>query len=238
MSQPVPQNKKASGVRNGLIIVAAGIVFAIAPITISLIAAQFGSNIGIVLHWFTLLTAPVGAIVAIVGLVIAARGSSRETVRLRGALRGTSIDTLPAPSPAITRTLRVVYLAGAALVAASALLRVTVFQPLGGILTLVDLTPVVLAVLLAKKALAVDTTATFLQFHRTQSIIGWVGALLAGPVGLFGLSSLEFLDEPEVVASQIIGTAITGLVPAVACVASLIVAGVLKAIYIRTVRDR
>lgn len=234
-----PDNKKASEVRTGLIIVASGILFAIAPIGISLIAAPFGSNIGSTLPWLTFLTAPLGAIAAIVGLVIAARGSSRETVNLRGVLSDTDVNTLPAPSPAITRTLRAAYIVGAVVITVSALLRVTVFQPLGGILTLVDLTPIILALILAKKTLAVNAAAPFLQFHRTQAIICWVGILLAGPAGLFGvMTSLEMLGDPNVIASQMIGTAATGLVPVAASVTSLILAGTLKFIYIRTIRNR
>jgi MFS family permease len=239
MEESAPKEGKPKGVRAGIILAISGLAFGIAPLAISLLAAALGSDIGNVLHWFTLMTAPIGIIASIVGLVMAARSTSKEPVKLRGKLRNQTPDLLPAPSRGVTRTLRIVYVAGAIIVAASALLRVTIFQPNSGIVILIDMTPAFLAALLAKKALAPQSALTFLQFHKTQAIICWGGLVLSGPIGLLGASSsLAFINDEDIVVSQLIGTAITGLTPAAACLASLIFAATLKTIYLKSTRNQ
>jgi TRAP-type C4-dicarboxylate transport system permease small subunit len=61
----------------GLYVVLGGIIFAILPLSVALIASIFvkdamneGSSAFGVLPWFTFLTAPIGAVAVLIGLII------------------------------------------------------------------------------------------------------------------------------------------------------------------------
>ena len=67
------QNRKV----RGLYVVLGGIIFAILPLSIALIASIFvddalneGSSSFGVLPWFTFITAPIGAVAVLIGLII------------------------------------------------------------------------------------------------------------------------------------------------------------------------
>jgi hypothetical protein len=76
-----------NSVKTGGILAGAGCVFGLAPLVISFAAAAVGSDIGNTLHWYTLFTAPVGAVIVIIGLVVdSIFGFFERSVRVRRGL--------------------------------------------------------------------------------------------------------------------------------------------------------
>jgi hypothetical protein len=247
--------------RAGGIVAGVGCLFGLAPLIISFAALAVGSDIGNTLHWLTLMTAPIGAVIVVVGLIVAIVGASRSSAEdlaadFTGSTESTTPDvtdatsetstesiaednpvatqapvTLPPLPASLARSVKVAYAVGFVVVLVSALLRVTLFQPMGGILTFFDLLPAFFAgwfVVMARKA---HEGIPFLRLYRSQLFVSIAGCV-AGLYPLIYLGDyLSFLNEPEINKFQMGGTIITGLVPLVASVASLVFAAVVRARY-------
>ena len=241
-----------NSVKVGGILAGAGCLFGLAPLIISFIALAFGSDIGNVLHWYTFFTAPLGAVVVIVGLIIAIVGASKSTpedlaksVSISAdnsgsktvAAPGTSsaIATLPPLPAALARSVKLAYAIGFGIVLVSCVMRVTLFQPMSGILTFFDLVPVFFAgwfVFLARNA---QEGLQFLRLYQSQLIVSIAGCI----AGLWPLitmdTDLSLLDYEDIPSFEVAGTLITGFIPALASLASLIFAGVARARYRRSI---
>lgn len=234
--------------KTGGIVAGAGCLFGLAPLIVSLLAAAVGSNIGNTLHWYTFFTAPMGAIVVVVGLVMAivattktqpeefaatimpgAKKQSAGGTESAGAT-STPIELPPVPK-GVARAVKIAYAVGFGVLLVSCILRVTLFQPMGGVLTVFDLLPAAFAgwfVLLARKA---HIGLQFLRLHRSQMIVSIAGCF----VGLYPLLFLEenisMLSDSGIDRFQWAGTIITGLIPMAASVASLVFAEVARSQY-------
>jgi hypothetical protein len=224
----------------GAILAGAGFIFGIGPLAISFAAEAFGSDIGNVLSWYTFFTAPVGAVVVIVGLIIAIVGANTSAssdfvkASASGASAATQPDTagsLPPLSPGLARSVKLAYAVGFGVVLVSCVMRVTLFQPDSGILTFFDLIPAFFAgwfVLLARKS---DDGLRFLRLVRSQMIVSIAGCV-AGIYPLIYLADdISFLGNAEGDDFQLGGTIITGLIPLAASIGSLVFAGVARARY-------
>jgi hypothetical protein len=222
-------------------------------LAISFAAAGLGSDIGNTLHWYTFFTAPAGAVVVIVGLVIAIIGASKSTAsdfdesvtstpgQGKPVGTGTPSDAKPVELPplpsGLARIVKIAYAFGFVVLLVSCAMRVTIFQPFSGILTFFDLVPVFFAgwfVFLARNA---QNGLQFLRLVQAQMIVSIAGCV----VGLWPLitldTSLGLLEYGDVDVFQLVGTAITSLIPAVASLASLIFAGVARARYRRGLKS-
>ena len=62
----------------GKILAGAGFLFGLSPLIISLTALAFGSEMGTIFHLYTIITAPIGAVVVVVGLVMAIVGALKR----------------------------------------------------------------------------------------------------------------------------------------------------------------
>jgi hypothetical protein len=220
-----------SSVKTGGILAGSGFLFGLAPLAISLAAAAVGSDIGIALHWYTLFTAPIGAVVAIAGLIIAIIGANESTAS-DFAESTTSAELPPLPS-GLARLVKIAYAFGFVVVLVSCVMRVTIFQPFSGILTLFDLVPLFFAgwfVFLARNA---HGGLGFLRLYQSQLVVSIAGCV----VGIWPLvtldTSLQLLEFGDVDVFQLVGSSITSLIPAVASIASLVFAGVIRAMYRR-----
>jgi hypothetical protein len=200
-------------------------------LAISLAAAAVGSDIGNTLHWYTFFTAPIGAVVVIVGLIIAIIGANKSTAS-DFAESTTSAELPPLPS-ALARLVKLAYAVGFGIVLVSCVMRVTMFQPFSGFLTLFDLIPVFFAgwfVFLARNA---HDGLKFLRLYHSQLVVSIAGCV-AGLWPFIQLdTSLSLLEYDDSGAFELIGTIITGFIPAVASLASLVFAGVVRARYRR-----
>jgi hypothetical protein len=114
-------------------------------------------------------------------------------------------------------------------------MRVTLFQPMSGILTFFDLVPVFFAgwfVFLARNA---QDGLKFLRLYQSQLVVSIAGCV----AGLWPLitmdTDLSLLDYEDVPSFEVAGTLITGFIPAVASLASLIFASVARARYRRSI---
>jgi hypothetical protein len=241
-----------NSVKTGGILAGGGCLFGLAPLIISFIALAFGSDIGNVLHWYTFFTAPLGAVVVIVGLVIAIVGASKSTPEdlaksvsisadnsgsKTAAAPGTSSATvtLPPLPAALARSVKLAYAIGFGIVLVSCAMRVTMFQPFSGILTLFDLVPLFFAgwfIFLARNA---HEGLGFLRLYQSQFVVSIAGCV----AGLWPLitmdTSLSLLEYDDVPSFEMVGTLITGFIPALASIASLIFAGVARARYRRSI---
>jgi|GEM_PF-5432411 len=244
-----------NSVKTGGILAGAGCVFGLAPLAISFAAAAVGSDIGIALHWYTLVTAPVGAVIVIIGLVGALVGAARSTpedlarsvlpVAEKSAAEIANSESvahaetplapvaLPGLPTVLSRMIKLAYAVGFGVVLVSCVMRVTLFQPMSGILTFFDLVPVFFAGWLVYFARKSSDGLGFLRLFQAQMIVSISGCV----VGLYPLfylsSSIELLGDPGSDNFLNGGTLITGLIPLAASVASLIFAGVVRALYRR-----
>jgi hypothetical protein len=220
-----------SSVKTGGILAGSGFLFGLAPLAISLAAAAVGSDIGNTLHWYTFFTAPIGAVVVIVGLIIAIIGANKSTAS-DFAESTTSVELPPLP-PGLARLVKLAYAVGFGIVLVSCVMRVTMFQPFSEFLTLFDLIPVFFAgwfVFLARNA---HDGLKFLRLYQSQLVVSIAGCV-AGLWPFIQLdTSLSLLEYDDSGAFELIGTIITGFIPAVASLASLIFAGVVRARYRR-----
>jgi hypothetical protein len=235
-------------IKTGGILAGAGCLFGLAPLAISFAAAGLGSDIGNTLHWYTLFTAPVGAVVVIVGLIIAIVGATKSTPEDLAKSVSTSADksvtkpaagprtpsaqvALPPLSDSLAHSVKIAYAVGFGVVLVSCVMRVTLFQPMSGILTFFDLVPIFFAGWFVFLARNVQEGLQFLRLVQSQMIVSIAGCVA-------GLYPLIFL--PSDIASlgfegsddfQWGGTIITGLIPLIASIASLVFAGVARSRY-------
>ena len=247
-----------NSVKIGGITAGAGCLFGLAPLIISFAAAAVGSDIGNVLHWYTLSTAPAGAVVVIIGLIMAIVGASRKTPEEFAKSVSTVSDddaagaataeekpvtpvTLPPLPASLARLVKLAYAIGFGVVLVSCVMRVTLFQPMSGIMTFFDLVPVAFAawfVFLARNAL---DGLQFLRLHQSQMIVSIAGCV-AGLYPLVYLSDdIAMLIEPNedgLDKFQWGGTVITGLIPLLASIASLIFAGIVRGRYRASIAKR
>jgi hypothetical protein len=239
-----------NSVKTGGILAGAGCLFGLAPLAISFAAAGLGSDIGNTLHWYTFFTAPLGAVVVIVGLIIAIVGATKSTPEelaksvsisadnsgaKTAAAPGTSSATvtLPPLPAALARSVKLAYAIGFGIVLVSCVMRVTLFQPMSGILTFFDLVPVFFAGWLVYLARNAQEGLPFLRLDQSQVVVSIAGCV-AGLWPFINLdSSLSLLEYDDSGAFELVGTIITGFIPAVASVASLVFAGVVRAKYRR-----
>lgn len=234
-------------VKTGGIIAGSGCLFGLAPMIVSVAALAVGSNIGNTLHWFTFITAPVGAIIVIVGLVTAIVGASKSTpadlarsVLPDSAKPDAESDADPGTPPApvvlpplpvtLARIVKLAYAVGFGVVLVSCVMRVTLFQPDSGILTLFDLVPAFFAgwfVFLARKA---HEGLWFLRLVKSQMVVSIAGCV----VGLYPLvylaDNISMLGDEGGDDFQW-GGIITEIIPLVASIASLVFAGIARARY-------
>jgi hypothetical protein len=248
------QRRANKSIKTGGILAGAGCLFGIAPLALALAAAAIGSDAANVLPWATYLTAPVGAVVVIVGLIIAIVGATKSTPEDLAKSVSTIADksgsktaagpgtpsapvALPPLSDSLARSVKIAYAFGFVVLLVSCAMRVTIFQPFSGILTFFDLVPVFFAgwfVFLARNA---QNGLQFLRLVQAQMIVSIAGCV----VGLWPLitldTSLGLLEYGDVDVFQLVGTAITSLIPAVASLASLIFAGVARARYRRGLKS-
>ncbi len=237
-----------SAVKTGGILAGSGCLFGLAPLTISLAAAAVGSDIGNTLHWYTLFTAPVGAVIVIIGLVVALAGaakskpedlarsvlpSAEQTDSEAVAAPGTpsAAVSLPPLPTSLARAVKLAYAVGFGVVLVSCVMRVTLFQPDSGILTLFDLVPAFFAgwfVFLARNA---QNGLQFLRLVKSQMIVSIAGCV----VGLYPLiyltGDIASLGDEGGDDFQWGGTIITGLIPLIASIASLVFAGIARSRY-------
>jgi hypothetical protein len=210
-----------------------GPIFGLAPIIISLIAAPFGSDIGMVLPWLTIATLPLGIIVSVIGVVFLLVNTSKSTSPKESTGLAASPD-----SPAFiegtgqnskVKVIRLLYTLGAALILANTLYRLFVLQTAGGILYVFEFLPVGFAIWLAIEAwkLAKNGGESFLQFNKMQRIVAVVGIVLGIPNILFAVGALSLeqnldlgMTEADYLAN--LQSAITGMIPFVASVLSLV----------------
>jgi hypothetical protein len=239
-----------NSVKTGGILAGAGCLFGLAPLAISFAAAGLGSDIGNTLHWYTFFTAPLGAVVVIVGLIIAIVGASKSTPEELAKSVSISADnsgsktadapgtssatvTLPPLPAALARSVKLAYAIGFGIVLVSCVMRVTLFQPMSGILTFFDLVPVFFAGWLVYLARNAQEGLPFLRLYQSQFVVSIAGCV-AGLWPFINLdSSLSLLEYDDSGAFELVGTIITGFIPAVASVASLVFAGVVRAKYRR-----
>ena len=232
-------------IKTGGILAGAGCIFGLAPLIISFAAAAVGSDIGNVLHWYTFFTAPAGAVVVIVGLIIAIVGASKSTasdfaesakpseVQVKAGDTGAPSEAKPVELPplptGLARAVKLAYAVGFGIVLVSCVMRVTMFQPFSGILTLFDLIPVFFAGWFVFMARNAHDGLQFLRLYQSQLVVSIAGCV----VGLWPLvtldTSLQLLEFGDVDVFQLVGSAITSLIPAVASLASLVLAGVVRA---------
>ena len=242
-------------IKKGGIIAGAGCFFAIAPIVVALVAVPFSSDIGNTLPWLTFLTAPAGAIAVIVGIVMAIVGSSKSKpedfvkASVPGATPATGAIPTPSATPAtavslpplsrsLARSVKLAYAIGFGVVLVSCVMRVTLFQPGFSILTLFDMVPAFFAGWLVWLARKSSVGLHFLRLAQSQMIVSIAGCV----VGLWPLIFLEehiaLLDSDGIDRFQWAGTIVTGLIPFAASIASLIFAGIARAIYRRSISRR
>jgi hypothetical protein len=237
-----------NSVKTGGILAGCGCLFGLAPLIVSALAAAVGSNIGNTLHWYTLFTAPFGAIIVLVGLIGAIVGTTKSTPEdfvesISPTSETSKEDTVPAGSTEVTpvvlpplpimlaRSVKLAYAIGFGVLLVSCGMRVTLFQPMSGILTVFDLVPVFFAgwfVYLARNA---NDGLAFLHLHRSQNIVSIAGCV----TGLYPLAylsdNLSMLSDSDIDQFQWGGTIITGLIPMIASIASLVFANIARAKY-------
>lgn len=238
--------------RSGGILAGAGCIFGLAPLIISFAAAAVGSNIGNTLHWFTLFTAPIGAIVVIVGLIMAIIATTKSqpedfadsapkshpsspVVDGSPSVPDSNAGALPPLPEALARVVKLFYAVGFGILLVSCVMRVAVFQSFAGILTLFDLVPVFFAAWFAMMARKAEDGLHFLRLHRAQRLVSIAGCV----VGVYPLlmleSNLTLLSDSGIDRFQWGGTIITGLIPFAASAASLVFAEVARDRYRRSI---
>jgi hypothetical protein len=251
-----------SSIKTGGILAGAGCVFGIAPMAIMFAIGGIAWVLGMdmnalnglsVLGWFTFYTAPLGAVVVIVGLVIAIVGATKSTssdfaesaMSTQGQAKaggtGTPSDVKPVELPplpsVLARTVKIVYAFGFVVVLVGCAMRVTIFQPYSGIMILFEFVPVIFAgwfVFLARNA---HEGLGFLRLYQSQLVVSIAGCV----VGLWPLitldTSLSLLAYDDSAAFELVGTVITDFIPTVASLASLIFAGVVRTMYRRGLKS-
>lgn len=216
-----------SSVKTGGILAGSGFLFGLAPLAISLAAAAVGSDIGNTLHWYTFFTAPIGAVVVIVGLIIAIIGANKSTASdFAGSTK--SVELPPLPS-GLARLVKIAYAVGFGIVLVSCVMRVV--PMFWGLLTLLELIPVFFAgwiVFLARNA---HDGLGFLRLYQTQLLVSIAGCVtVLWPFGNT-LSGLAYDGSISSASFELI--LITGQIPQIMSIASLVFAGIVRARYRR-----
>lgn len=203
-----------------------GILGGLAPLIISLIASLFGNQMGLVLHWFTLVTFPVGLMAALLGVIIMIRNSVREEDNVQ---KGDSIPSVVATagSNSKVKLVKYVYTCGAVLMIATTVVRLFVLNQNAGILTLFEAVPIGLSVWLAKHAwqLAKDGGRSFNQFYKMQKLVSYLGVFGGIYPTIFAIELLTLNQEfPSTPQDFIINltNSISSLIPSLASVLSLL----------------
>jgi hypothetical protein len=174
----------------------------LSPIIVSLIGAAFGSNIGQVLPWLTLLSFPVGLIVALIGVAALLRNS----VKTEGQ-KGTNSKV---------GVVRIVFSICFLLILANTVFRLFFLNQGGGILYLFELMPLAFSFWLAMQAwkLASNGGETFNQFYKAQAIVAIVVMVGGIPaifnIALYGNLMLGGTEEERMINGS---SGITSLVP-------------------------
>jgi hypothetical protein len=174
----------------------------LSPIIVSLIGAAFGSNIGQVLPWLTILSFPVGLMFALVGVAALLRNS----VKTEGQ-KGTNSKV---------GVVRFVFSICFLLILTNTVFRLFALNQGGGVLYLFELMPLAFSSWLAIQAwkLANDGGETFNQFYKAQVIVaivvmvGGIPAILN--IALYGNPMLGGTEEERIINGN---SAITSLVP-------------------------
>jgi hypothetical protein len=177
------------------------------PIFISFVGAAFGSNIGLVLPWATLLTFPVGIIVALFGVAAILRNSTSS-----GEKSGTNSKV---------GFVRFLFSFLFVLILVNTAIRVFALGQGGGILFVFEAIPLAFGYWLATKSweLAKNGGETFNQFFRAQAIVTLVVVIGGLPAFLYFETFIK-AGEEEVGTVINLSSAITSLVPVAAfCVA-------------------
>ena len=183
-------------------LIAFGPLGGLSPIIVSLVGAAFGSNIGQVLHWLTLMTFPVGLIIALIGVV----GLLRNSVKLESQSGTNSKVGL----------VRFVFGLLFLLIFANTVFRLFFLNQGGGILFVFELMPVAFSFWLAMQSwkLAKTKGETFDSFYKAQAIVaivvmvGGIPAILN--IALYGDLFFGGTEEERMINGS---SAITGLVP-------------------------
>jgi hypothetical protein len=216
-----------NSVKTGGILAGAGCIFGLAPIIVSFIAMfAFGSDLGF-LHWYVFYTAPVGAAVVIVGLIITIVGANMSTASdFAGSTK--SVELPPLPS-GLARLVKIAYAVGFGIVLVSCVMRVV--PMFWGLLTLLELIPVFFAgwiVFLARNA---HDGLGFLRLYQTQLLVSIAGCVtVLWPFGNT-LSGLAYDGSISSASFELI--LITGQIPQIMSIASLVFAGIVRARYRR-----
>jgi len=174
----------------------------LSPIIVSLIGAAFGSNIGQVLPWLTIVSFPVGLIVALIGVA----ALLRDSVKLEGK-RGTNSKVV---------VVRFVFSLWFVLILANTTFRLFFLNQGGGILYVFELMPLAFSFWLSMQSwkLAKTSGETFDQFYRAQAIvaavviIGGIPAILN--IALYGDLAFGGTEEELMINGS---SAVTSLVP-------------------------
>jgi len=174
----------------------------LSPIIVSLIGAVFGSNIGQVLPWLTILSFPVGLIVALIGVAALLRNS----VKTEGQ-KGTNSKV---------GLVRIVFSICFVLILANTVFRLFFLNQGGGILYVFELMPFAFSFWLAMQSwkLAKTQGETFDSFYKAQTIVaivvmvGGIPAILN--IALYGDLFFGGTEEERMINGS---SATTGLVP-------------------------
>ena len=174
----------------------------LSPIIVSLIGAAFGSNIGQVLPWFTLITFPVGLIIALIGVAALLRNS----VKMEGK-KGTNSKA---------GVVGIVFSICFVLILANTVFRLFFLNQGGGILYVFELMPLAFSFWLAIQAWKLSNNGgeTFDQFYKAQAIvaivviIGGIPAILN--IELYGNLLVGQTEEERMINGS---SVITSLVP-------------------------
>jgi hypothetical protein len=183
----------------------------LSPIIVSLIGAAFGSNIGQVLPWFTIVSFPVGLIIALIGVAALLRNS----VKLEGK-SGTNSKVV---------VVRFVFSLWFVLILANTIFRLFFLNQGGGILYVFELMPLAFSFWLGMQSWKLSKTRgeTFDQFYRAQAIvaavvtIGGIPAILN--IELYGDLAFGGTEEERLINGS---SAITSLVPVLLSILSLL----------------
>lgn len=212
----------------GGILAGAGCIFGLAPLIISFIAMlAFGIDIGF-LHWYVFDTAPVGAAVVIVGFIISIVGANKSTASdFAESTRSVELPPLPLPS-GLARLVKLAYAVGFGIVLVSCVMRVTMFW---GLLTLLELIPVFFAGWLVFLARNAHDGLGFLRLYQTQLLVSIAGCVAV--LWPFGNTLSRLASDDSVSSASFELIAITGQIPLIASIASLVFAGIVRAIYRR-----
>lgn len=177
------------------------------PLFMSFVGAAFGSDIGIVLPWATILTFPVGLIVALIGVAAILRNSTSSSEK-----SGTNSKV---------GVVRFVFSLLFVLILVNTAIRVFALNQGGGILFVFEAVPLAFSYWLATKAweLAKNGGETFNQFFKAQAIVAAV-VVIGGIPSYLNFEGLIKAGEEEVGTVFNLSSAITSLVPVAAfCIA-------------------